>query len=155
MVERLVRWQEAGNLHFVTFSCYQRKGYLGTGAARDLFEVVLGRMSYCYRFDVIGYVLMPEHVHLLVSEPEKELLSVGLQAVKLAVSKRSKERPFWSARYYDFNVFTEAKRVEKLDYMHRNPVKRGLVDSPEDWKWSSCRFYQTGDQGRVKIVSWQ
>jgi putative transposase len=101
---------------------------------------------------VAGYVVMPEHVHLLLSEPEEELLSVGLQALKLAVSKRSEQRPFWTARYYDFNVFTEAKRMEKLGYIHRNPVKRGLVEQPEDWRWSSYRYYQTGEQGRVKIV---
>lgn len=48
-------------------------------------------------------------------------------------------------------MFTEAKRVEKLHYMHANPVKRGLVVNPEDWLWSSHRYYQTGEQGRVKI----
>ncbi len=151
MVERLERWQVSGNLHFVTFSCYQRLRYLGSAAARDLFEEALARMAYCHRFEVVGYVVMPEHVHLLLSEPETGLLSVGLQALKLAVSKRSEERPFWTARYYDFNVFTEAKRVEKLGYIHRNPVKRGLVEQPEEWRWSSCRYYQTGKQGRVKI----
>ena len=61
------------------------------------------------------------------------------------------QRPFWQARYYDFNVFTDGKRIEKLDYIHCNPVKRGLVESPEDWLWSSCRYYQTGEQGRVEI----
>jgi putative transposase len=151
MVERLERWQEAGNLHFVTFSCFQRKAYLGTAEARDLFEEGLQRMAHCHRFEVAGYVVMPEHVHLLVGEPEEGLLAVGLQALKVSVAKRSQQRPFWTARYYDFNVFTEAKRVEKPRYIHRNPVKRGLVDQPEDWRWSSYRFYQTGEQGRVKI----
>jgi putative transposase len=108
-------------------------------------------MCRCHQFDVFGYVVMPEHVHLLLSEPGKDLLAVGLQALKISVSKRAKERPFWQARYYDFNVFTWSKRVEKLEYMHWNPVKRGLVEKPEDWWWSSCRYYQTGVQGRVKI----
>jgi putative transposase len=111
----------------------------------------LGRTSYRYEFDVSGYVVMPEHVHLLLSEPDKKLLAVALEALKLAVSKRSTPRPFWQSRYSDFNVFTEEKRVEKLHYMHANPVKRGLVEKPEDWLWSSCRYYQTGEQGRVKI----
>ena len=48
---------------------------------------------------------------------------------------------FWQARFYDFNVWTERKRVEKLRYMHRNPVMRGLANSPEDWRWSSFRWY--------------
>ncbi len=108
-------------------------------------------MSYCYEFEVVGYVVMPEHVHLLVTEPGKGLLAVGLQALKLSVAKRAGQRPFWQARYYDFNVFTAAKRLEKLHYMHANPVKRGLVVNPEDWPWSSYRYYQTGVQGRVKI----
>jgi putative transposase len=116
-----------------------------------LFEEALGRVCHCHAFDVVGYVVMPEHVHLLLSEPAKELLGAGLQALKLSVAKRAKQRPFWQARYYDFNVFTEEKRVEKLRYMHANPVKRGLVDRPEDWVWSSYRFYQTGEQGRVRI----
>ena len=151
MVEGLDRRQEEGDLHFVTFSCYHRLGYLGTPAARDLFEEALGRMSYCYEFEVVGYVVMPEHVHLLLSEPGKGLLAVGLQALKISVAKRAGQRPFWQSRYYDFNVFTAAKRFEKLHYMHANPVKRGLVVNSEDWLWSSCRYYQTGVQGRVKI----
>jgi putative transposase len=110
------------------------------------------RPCYRYEFEVLGYVVMPEHVHLLLSEPGKDLLAVGLQALKISVSKRSEERPFWQARYYDFNVFTNAKRVEKLWYMHANPVKRGLVEKPEDWAWSSYRYYLTGEQGRVKIT---
>ena len=151
MVEGLERRQEEGDLHFVTFSCYHRLGYLDAPAARDLFEEALGRMSYCYAFEVVGYVVMPEHVHLLVGEPGKGLLAVGLQALKLSVAKRAGQRPFWQARYYDFNVFAAAKRFEKLHYMHANPVKRGLVASPEDWPWSSYRYYQTGVQGTVKI----
>lgn len=87
---------------------------------------------------------MPEHVHLLVSEPEKGLLADALKALKLSVALRTQERPFWSARYYDFNVFTEKKRIEKLKYIHRNPVTRGLVGAAEDWVWSSFLHYATG-----------
>ncbi|WP_312024239.1 transposase [Edaphobacter aggregans] len=76
---------------------------------------------------------MPEHVHLLVSEPPVAPLSKALQALKISVSRRLTERPFWQTRYYDFNVITHNKRVEKLKYMHRNPVTRGLVSRPEDW----------------------
>ena len=99
---------------------------------------------------------MPEHVHLLVSEPEGELLSKALQSLKQSVSRRLTLRgaePFWLERYYDFNVFTEEKRVEKLRYMHRNPVVRGLVNGPEEWAWSSFRHYATGAEGRVEIES--
>jgi hypothetical protein len=56
---------------------------------------------------------------------------------------------FWQARYYDFNVWAAKKRIEKLRYMHRNPVKRGLVEKPEDWAWSSFVHYATGVEGVV------
>jgi len=61
--------------------------------------------------------------------------------------------PFWQARYYDFNVWSESKFVEKLRYIHRNPVVRGLVEQPEDWPWSSFRHYFTGANGVVEIES--
>ena len=63
------------------------------------------------------------------------------------------EDSFWQARYYDFNVWGEEKRVEKLRYMHRNPVVRGLVARPEEWAWSSFRHYATGFEGTVEIES--
>ena len=96
---------------------------------------------------------MPEHVHLLVNEPQQSSLDQAIKAIKLSVTLRSSERPFWQARYYDFNVFSEDKRVEKLRYMHRNPVVRGLVEKPEDWPWSSFRHYATGIEGAVEIES--
>ena len=60
---------------------------------------------------------------------------------------------FWQVRYYDFPVWTEAKRIEKLRYIHRNPVKRGLVERPEDWKWSRVVHYATGEQGIVRSIA--
>jgi len=99
---------------------------------------------------------MPEHVHLLISEPERRTLAQVLQMLKqnTAHQLRAPEgSPFWLPRYYDFNVWSEDKRVEKLRYMHRNPVKRGLVEHPEDWVWSSFRHYATGIEGPVEIES--
>jgi putative transposase len=77
---------------------------------------------------------MPEHVHLLIGEPLKGAVAAAIHALKLSVSLRRTRRPFWQARYYDFNVFTEKKHIEKLRYMHRNPVVRGLVAEPQDWR---------------------
>ena len=57
----------------------------------------------------------------------------------------------WQKRFYDFNVSTSEKRVEKLRYMHRNPVKRGLVAAPEEWRWSSFRSYAFNEEGPVRI----
>ena len=99
---------------------------------------------------------MPEHVHLLMSEPERAKLSVALQMLKQNVARRLRSPEgglLWQPRYYDFNVWSEAKRVEKLRYIHRNPVKRGLVQSPEDWAWSSYRHYLSGEEGVVEIES--
>jgi putative transposase len=99
---------------------------------------------------------MPEHVHLLVSEPDRRDLAAAIQAMKQSVARRLALRnaePFWQARYYDFNVWSEHKRIEKLKYMHRNPVTRGLVSRPEDWAWSSFRHYATGCEGIVEIES--
>jgi putative transposase len=69
------------------------------------------------------------------------------------VAVRSKECPFWQRRYYDFNVYSEEKRREKLRYMHRNPVKRGLVTEPSEWVWSSFRHFATGEIGTIEIES--
>lgn len=153
MPKGLVRYQQCGCFHFITFSCYHRFPYPGTVQARNLFERSLEAMRNRYLFVVSGYIVMPEHVHIMVNEPKKALLSKAIQALKLSVSVQSKERPFWQPRYYDFNVHNEKKRVEKLRYMHRNPVKRGLVAKPEEWKWSSFRHYATGYEGVVEIES--
>lgn len=121
-----------------------------------MFEQVLEWARRRYRFVVVGYVVMPEHVHLLVSEPEFVRLSTALQGLKQSVSRRlggENDEPFWQARYYDNNVWSEHKRKEKLRYMHRNPVERGLVAKPEDWEWSSFRHYATGMSGVVEIES--
>jgi putative transposase len=99
----------------------------------------------------MGYVVMPEHAHLLVTEPTRSSLARAIQALKISVSRISRERPFWQARYYDFNLITDRKRLEKLRYIHRNPVARGLVFTPENWPWSSYRYYLTGEKGRVTL----
>jgi putative transposase len=153
MPNGLVRYQQCGCFHFISFTCHHRFLHLGIASARELFEQSLESMRRRYDFVVCGYVVMPEHVHLLVSEPKKALLSKAIQALKLSVSVQSRERPFWQVRYYDFNVHNEEKRVEKLRYMHRNPVKRGLVEKAEDWPWSSFRHYMTGIEGTVEIES--
>jgi putative transposase len=153
MPSKLKRYQQSGQSHFLTFSCYSREPYLGDPSSRDLFEQTLEEIRKRYVFHVFGYVVMPEHVHLLVSEPKRSTLRAAIQALKTSVSKQSRQRPFWLPRYYDFNLFTSTKRTEKLRYMHRNPVARGLVTHPEDWRWSSFRHYLTGEAGIVEIES--
>src|SRR5271166_5421663 len=151
----LKRYQQARDLHFITFSCYRRQPLLASAQAKQLVERALERARQGYGFYVTGYVIMPEHVHLLVSEPERSTLARAVQAMKQSVARKliGQRKHFWQARYYDFNVCTKRKRVEKLRYMHRNPVKRGLVGKPEDWPWSSFRHYLTGAEGVVEIES--
>lgn len=152
----LKRFQQARCLHFITFSCHHREPFLSTPHSRDTFEDTLEQVRKWYGLYIRGYVVMPEHVHLLVSEPERERLSTALQMLKQNVARKLRlpeGSPFWEPRYYDFNVWGEAKRVEKLRYIHRNPVRRGLVKKPEDWKWSSFLHYATGRDGAVEIES--
>jgi putative transposase len=109
-----------------------------------------------YSFAVLGYVVMPEHVHLLLGEPADVLLSLAVRSIKQGVARRlalRKAESFWEDRYYDFNVWSTAKQIEKLRYIHRNPVRRGLVEKPEDWMWSSFRNYATGLEGIVEVES--
>jgi putative transposase len=82
--------------------------------ARELFEDALERVRLRYLFAVAGYVITPEHVHLLVNEPARGLLSRTVQALKLSASMRSRERPFWQAHYYDYNVPSHHKFMERV-----------------------------------------
>jgi putative transposase len=152
----LKRFQQSGQLHFLTFSCYRRRANFDNAQSRSSFETSLEKVRQGYRLCVFGYVVMPEHVHLLANEPEWDSLARALQSLKQSVARilalRAAE-PFWQARYYDFNVWSEGKFVEKLRYIHRNPVQRGLVERPEDWKWSSYRHYVSGEPGVVEIES--
>jgi len=167
----LKRFFGGGDLHFITSSCYQRRPLLGSESRRDLFVRVLEQVRQRYSFVVVGYVVMPEHFHLLISEPEKGNPSVVIQALKLGVARRllttsrkkkvsaqqaelwreSAHAHIWQARFYDYNVRSPHKRVEKLRYIHRNPVKWGLVEKPEQWLWSSFRAYAYQESGPVRV----
>src|SRR5690242_10796501 len=121
MPNRLHRYYGAGYSHFITTSCYQRLPLLGPARNRDLFLRVLEQVRRRYRFVVLGYVVMPEHVHLLLSEPDGQSLSVAMQALKLSFARRvlaeqkRRRNPrqaalfppgpqhIWQARFYDFN----------------------------------------------------
>jgi putative transposase len=168
MPRKLKRYHGRGNLHFVTFSCYERRALLGTVRARDLFLKILEQVRRRWAASVLGYVVMPEHVHLLLSEPRKGTLATLLQVLKQRVShamrgRRTRRlrgqlplafpvscvelRGFWQRRYYDFNVYSAPKIREKLDCIHTNPVKRKLVVHPKDWPWSSWAYYARGRAG--------
>jgi putative transposase len=141
--------------------------------ARNVFVHILGEVRDRYEFSLVGYVVMPEHIHLLISEPAKGTPSTVMQVLKQRVSRRLRRKPrkrvstqqlrlsfpgicpslpqFWQPRFYDFNVWSQKKFVEKLQYMHVNPVKRKLIAHPKDWPWSSFSFYAKRHPCLVRI----
>ena len=173
MPKGLKRYYGSGDLHFITWSCYQRRPLLGSKRARNLFVKILGEVRERYGFALVGYVVMPEHIHLLISEPKRGTPSTALQVLKQRVSRgllakgrkrvcapqlrvwpqegNRKEMHFWQRRFYDFNVWSEEKKREKLEYMHGNPVERGLVSRPDLWRWSSYRFYESGEASPLRV----
>ena len=176
MTKRLKRYYGKGHLHFLTFSCYRRLPLLGTVRARNLFVKELRKVREEYGFLLIGYVVMPNHVHLLISEPKKRTPSTVLQMLKQRVSRRMRKRKgasqrgqlsfpfctdgkegrsFWQARFYDFNVYSRGKIKEKLNYMHANPVIRHFVKHPKDWPWSSWSNYMKSEAGLIEIDGWE
>jgi putative transposase len=153
---------------------------LNTVALRNLFVRELERVRDEMKFLLVGYVVMPNHVHLLMSEPPGSTPSKVLHNLKLDFSRKVRKerrnefrktqvrepkanlghpqlpfeelpRAFWQARFYDFNVYSKSKLREKLNYMHANPVVRGLVKHPKDWPWSSWSFYEKNEPGLIRI----
>ncbi len=172
MPKGLKRYYGRGDFHFLTFSCYRRLPLLGTVRARNVFVRALSAIRERYRFLLAGYVVMPEHVHLLISEGPKCTPSLVLKVLKQRVSRDLRKRKnrlpagqmrlgfkegeaglprFWQPRFYDFNVYSAKKIREKLEYMHANPVKRGLVEKPGEWAWSSFASYEKGETGLISI----
>jgi putative transposase len=172
MPKGLKRFYGRGHLHFLTFSCYWRLPLLGTARARNVFVAALAKVRERYQFPLVGYVVMPEHVHLLISEEANCTPSLALKVLKQRVSRDLRKRRgsasrgqmrlafkegdaelprFWQARFYDFNVYSAKKKREKLDYMHANPVKRRLAANRGDWAWSSFLNYEKGEKGLLQI----
>jgi putative transposase len=167
----LHRFHHSGQSHFITFSCYHRQPNFIHDSVYDLFPICLENMRRRFDLRVYGYVVMPEHVHLLLSEPGQGTLAEAIHYLKLSFTKRlhaaqaivqkresnlghkhdkemdknemrqEQQGSFWQKRYYDRNVRDARQFSEALRYLHRNPVKRGLVKDAADWKWSSFRHY--------------
>jgi putative transposase len=167
------------HLHFITCSCYRRLPLFASARSKNLFVKILGEVRDRYGFFLVGYVVMPEHIHLLIGEPAKGTPSTVMQVLKQRVSRRMRRKArrgaspaqltllfgrsdhflpqFWQSRFYDFTVTgstwspPETRFVEKLHYMHMNPVKRKLAVHPKDWPWSSFSFYAIKDPGLIRI----
>jgi len=145
----LTRFQQARCLHFITFSCQHRDKLLSTPESRDTFLEILERTHTWYDFYITGYVVMPEHVHLLVSEPQRSKLAVVIQMLKQNGARKLRlveGAPFWEPRYYDFNAWSEAKRVEKLRYIHPT---RFIAD------WSNVPRIGCGAASIITLLGWK
>jgi putative transposase len=161
MPDGLRRLHHSEQAHFLTFSCYHRFPLFAQMHMEDVFLLALEQTRKRFAMCVYGYVVMPEHVHLLVSEPVGEALAKFMQILKTKAALRARklgqrtagELPFWQARYFDHNVRNHEGFVTQLRYIHRNPVKRGLCLQPEDWTWSSFRAWALGEDGLVEVES--
>ena len=156
MPDGLVRLHHSGQAHFLTFSCYHRLPLMAELRMEEAFLSALEEMRRRFNMCVFGYVVMPEHVHLLVNEPASGTIADVIFSLKRKVSDRARREkqsgdPFWMLRYFDHNVRNHAGFVTQLRYILRNPVKRGLCKSPEEWPWSSFRAWALGEIGPVEV----
>ena len=168
------------HLHFLTRSTYRRVRLFDSDRFRQRWVKTLEELRCELGFRIIGYVLMPEHFHLLLWPGERADPSQILQKLQvrtaLFVLKNLKENAMqpwcrkmldrlrlpetvhhhahfrvWQRGGYDLNVWSPKKRDEKLNYMHNNPVTRKLVQTPGDWPWSSWRFYFQNDASLLSM----
>lgn len=167
---------EPGHAHALTFSCYRRQPFLSRDRARTWTVEAIRHAVERHRFHLWAYVLMPEHVHLLVC-PIETVYSTSdfLKSLKKSVANRavrfvrenapaflermSDRQPngsvthrFWQrARGYDRNLWEPRYVFNMIDYIHANPVRRNLCERPEDWRWSSAGDYAGTRQGPLSV----
>jgi putative transposase len=159
-------FHEPGDLHEFTFSCFQQRPLLTNDSWRSYLADSIDVANERYGFQLIAFVFMPEHVHLLTLPLDDEpAISTYLAAVKRPVSAHIKadlvaahspllksltiqERPgkmtfrYWQeGPGYDRNLRSEKVILRVIDYIHANPVRRGLCQRPEGWRWSSARWF--------------
>ncbi|MBI5867264.1 MAG: transposase [candidate division Zixibacteria bacterium] len=173
--KHFIRFSDPGHAHALTFSCNQRLPLLSRDRTRMWLVDALEAARLKYRFAILAYVIMPEHVHLLVYPREEGYdVSAFLKAVKQAVSRKAKhflarEDPEWLQRLsvrtpegkvfrfwqqgpgFDSNITSMEALRREIEYIHYNPVRRGLVDVPRAWPWSSAGSPEAGS-GRKLIV---
>jgi putative transposase len=164
--KRRVRFNEPGQPRELTFSCYRHYAFLGRDRTREWFCEALEESRRKLAYQLWAYVVMPEHVHVLIYPGDTpEQMSAFLQAVKEPVARKAirylkdHHASEWLARVsvpegrrvrhrfwqpgsgYDRNITSIEVLRAMIDYIHANPVRRGLVARAEDWQWSSARWY--------------
>jgi putative transposase len=157
---KLRRVEQRAHIRFLTFSCYRRLPLLNNDSIRVLFLERLRTVSREHAVRLLAWVIMPEHVHLLVFPEAAPDMTRFTHALKRpfaeAVLRRWKQldapilgkiRHGESHRYwqtgggYDRNIFSEREVAEKVTYIHENPVRRNIVVTATDYVWSSARWY--------------
>jgi putative transposase len=166
--KRIRHYHECGHIHELTFSCYQRQPLLTNDAWQAMLAASIDRAMEGHRYQLAAFVFMPEHVHLVVYPlPEAGTIDSLLKAIKRPFAYRIKQlliesgsrllerltvrqRPgvttfrYWQeGPGYDRNVTSPSAAVAAIDYLHNNPLRRGLADRAVDWKWSSARYHLT------------
>jgi putative transposase len=176
----LQRFNIEGDAHFLTFSCFKRQPFLKSDRSLNWLGDSVTRACLLHEYHLWGYVFMPEHVHLLVKpiptdyDVSRFLLSIKESVTRKAIGYRNTSgKPehvwepfldihdsgkvhfrFWQrGAGYDRNLWNAEEIREKLNYMHNNPVKRELCQTPLDWQWSSARYYETGEEGPIKVAT--
>ena len=168
-------FDEAGHAHFLTFSCYHRMPLLSKDRSRRWLVAALQAARLKHRFDLWAWVIMPEHVHLLLwpRHPHYRISTIladmkrpeGQEAVawlevnqpdfleRLTVRNRNRTyRHFWQVGPgQDRNVYDPATAHQIVDYIHTNPVQRGLAGRPEDWPWSSAAEWAGTEDVILKV----
>jgi len=174
--KKLTHFNDPGHGHALTFSCFQRRPFLSKDRSRQwMIEAIeLARIKHCVR--LWAYVLMPEHVHLMLWPTTRSYsIAAVLTTLKQSVSKRAllfvrarapkfleqmaDRLPDGAARYrfwqrgggYDRNVTEPTTIWTEIEYIHANPVRRGLCNRPTDWIWSSAIEYESPGQGLLTI----
>ena len=158
--KRVKHYDEPGHAHFLTFSCYHRLPLLSKDRTRMWLINAINHARLMHGFHIWAWVTMPEHVHLLIWPPQPASTAEILRSIKVPVAKRAiaylrqhsprflerlacptpdgLEYHFWQpGPGFDRNITEPAIVYDRIDYIHHNPVKRGLVAKPGDWIWSS------------------
>lgn len=155
-MSRLRRIADRDRIFFVTTNLAPRVLELSS-AERDLVLRHINRQHAQSDFLLFGYVVMPTHIHLLLM-PLVRGLAALMHALKRLTAEdlrrgRGVPGPIWQARYFDFVLRRVHDFWDKLEYIHQNPVASGLVNRPDEWRWSSAAYYATSIEGPVAIDS--
>jgi putative transposase len=158
---------DEGHSHFLTFSCYKRRRLLNLDKPKAIVLGVMAAQLSLHDGVCAGFVVMPDHVHSIIGFPEANRISEFVKHWKRISSFQIRRfiegklaaysdyvaanDPIWQPKYHDFNIYSEAKFLEKLEYMHLNPVRAGLADRAVDWRWSSARHYELGRSVGIPI----